>query len=118
MARVKRGKNKNKKRKKILLLTKGFRASYSTKKKFAKEAILHAFKYAYQDRKKKKRVFRRLWQVRINAALRERGLKYNSFIHNLKNKDINLDRKVLSSLAKNYPLVFDKIVDFVKSGEN
>jgi len=115
MPRVKRGKNKNKKRKKILSLVKGFRAPYSKKKKFAKEAILHAYKYAYQDRKKKKRVFRRLWQIRINAALRERGLKYSTFIHDLKNKNFELNRKVLSEIAKDYPLVFDKIVEAVKS---
>lgn len=115
MARVKRGKIKAKKRRKILRLVKGFRAPYGTKKKFAKEAILHAFKYAYIGRKQKKRNFRRLWQVRINAALRPLGLKYSTFIHSLKEKNINLNRKTLSELALNYPNIFEKLVNQVKS---
>jgi large subunit ribosomal protein L20 len=113
MARVKRGKIKIKKRRKILKLVKGFRRPYSTKKKFAKEAILHAYKYAYIGRKQKKRNFRRLWQVRINSALREKGLKYSKFIHLMKEKNINLNRKVLSELAQNYPVIFEKIVSEV-----
>lgn len=115
MARVKRGKIKTKKREKILKLTKGFRSPYSTKKKFAKEALLHAFKYAYIGRKQKKRNFRRLWQVRINAYLRNKGLKYSEFMNLLKTKNVALNRKVLSELAANYPEVFDKIIDFVKA---
>jgi large subunit ribosomal protein L20 len=113
MARVKRGKIKLKRREKILRLVKGFRKPYSTKKKFAKEAILHAYKYAYIGRKQKKRNFRRLWQVRINAALKEKGLKYNNFLHLMKEKNINLNRKVLSELAQNYPLIFEKIISEV-----
>jgi large subunit ribosomal protein L20 len=110
MARVKRGKIKIKKRRKILKLVKGFRRPYSTKKKFAKEAILHAYKYAYIGRKQKKRNFRKLWQVRINSVLREKGSKYSNFIHLMKEKNINLNRKVLAELAQNYPVVFEKIV--------
>ena len=110
MTRVKRGKIKTKKKRKILKLVKGFRQPYSTKKKFAKEAILHAYKYAYLGRKQKKRNFRKLWQVRINAALRQKGLKYSQFIHLLKEKNIELNRKMLSELAQNYPFVFEKIV--------
>ena len=113
MARVKRGKIKSKRKAKILKLTKGFRQPYSTKKKFAKEAILHAFKYAYIGRKQKKRNFRRLWQIRINATLRQKGLKYSQFIHRLKEKNIELNRKTLSELAQNYPAVFEKIVAVV-----
>lgn len=115
MARVKRGVIKAKKRRKILKLVKGFRRPYGTKKKFAKEALLHAFKYAYIGRKQKKRNFRRLWQVRINAYLRSKGLKYSTFIHNLKEKNVQINRKVLSELAQRYPLVFDKILEEVKS---
>ena len=114
MARVKRGKIKLKKRKNILKLTKGFRAPYSTKEKFAKEALLHAFKYAYIGRKEKKRNFRRLWQTRLNAVLRSLGLKYSSFIHYLKEKNINLNRKILSELALNYPNIFEKLVNQVR----
>jgi len=115
MARVKRGVIKNKKRKKILKLAKGFRAPYSTKKKFAKEALLHAFKYAYIGRKQKKRNFRRLWQVRINAGVRPYGLNYSKFIHLLKQKNVNLNRKVLSEIAQNYPQIWEKIIEYVKN---
>lgn len=115
MSRVKRGVIKNKKRKKLLKLVKGFRAPYGTKKKFAKEAILHAFKHAYVGRKEKKRNFRRLWQVRINAYLRQKGLKYSSFTGLLKKQKVDLNRKVLSELVQNYPFVFDKIIDSVRS---
>lgn len=114
MARVKRGVIKNKKRRRILKLVKGYRRPYGTKKRFAKEAILHAGKRAYEGRKQKKRDFRRLWQIRINAYLREKGLKYSTFIHQLKKNNILLNRKVLSELAGNYPSVFDKIVEKVK----
>jgi len=115
MARVKRGKIKTKKRRKILKLAKGFRAPYGTKKKFAKEALLHAYKYAYIGRKQKKRRFRRLWQVRLNASLRPFGLNYSKFIHLLKQKNINLNRKVLSELALNYPDLWEKIVEEIKA---
>jgi len=115
MSRVKRGKIKAKKRRKILKLTEGFRTPYSTKKKFAKEAILHKFKYAYIGRKQKKRNFRRLWQVRLNAYLRNRRLKYSEFIHSLKEKNIELNRKVLGELALNYPNVLDKIIDYARN---
>ena len=115
MARVKRGVIKTKKRKKILKLARGFRAPYSTKKKFAKEALLHAFRHAYQGRKQKKRDFRRLWQVRINAGVRPFGLNYSKFIYLLKQKNINLNRKVLSELAKDYPEIWQKLVDYVKA---
>jgi len=113
MARVKRGKIKVKKRRKILRLVKGFRRPYLTKKKFAKEAILHAYKYAYIGRKQKKRNFRRLWQVRINSVLKAKGLKYSNFIHLMKEKNVDLNRKVLAELAQNYPVIFEKIVSEV-----
>jgi len=113
MARVKRGNIKTKKRRSILKLVKGFRRPFSTKKKFAKEAILHAYKYAYIGRKQKKRNFRKIWQVRINAALREKGLRYSNFVYSMKKKDINLNRKVLAELAQNYPAVFEKVVQEV-----
>jgi large subunit ribosomal protein L20 len=113
MARVKRGKIKLKRREKILRLVKGFRRPYSTKKKFAKEAILHAYKYTYIGRKQKKRNFRRLWQVRINSVLKAKGLKYSNFLHLIKEKNVDLNRKVLAELAQNYPVIFEKIVSEV-----
>lgn len=114
MARVKRGIIKSKKRKKILKLVKGYRRPYGTKKRFAKEALLHAGKRAYEGRKQKKRDFRRIWQVRVNAYLRNKGLKYSEFIHKLKEKNVFLNRKVLSEIAQHHPLAFDKIIEKVK----
>jgi large subunit ribosomal protein L20 len=115
MARVKRGKIKNKRRANILKLTKGFRAPYSTKKKLAKEALLHSFKYAYIGRKQKKRKFRQLWQVRINAYLRNKNMKYSQFINSLKANNIALNRKILSELAFSYTNIFDKLIDYSKT---
>ncbi len=113
MSRVKRGVIKNKKRKKLLKRVKGFRRPYSNKKKFAKEAILHAEKRSYEGRKQKKRDFRRLWQVRINAYLRSKGLKYSQFVSLLKEKNVSLNRKVLAELANKSPQVFDKIIEYL-----
>lgn len=114
MARVKRGKIKVKKRKKLLKLAKGFRKPFGNKKKFAKEALLHAFKYSYIGRKQKKRVMRRLWQVRLNAYLRVNNIKYSEFINRLKANKIELDRKVLSELVQKYPQVSEKLIAALK----
>jgi large subunit ribosomal protein L20 len=114
MARVKRGTIKAKKRKKILKLTKGFRRPFGNKKKFAKEALLHAFKYSYIGRKQKKRTMRRLWQVRLNAYLRSKNLKYSQFINQLKSNNIDLNRKVLAELVQRYPQVSDRILNLFK----
>ncbi|MEM1973890.1 MAG: 50S ribosomal protein L20 [Thermoplasmata archaeon] len=114
MVRVKRGKIKTKKRKKLLRLAKGYKWGRKSKEKFAKEAILHAFKHAYEGRKKKKRDFRRLWQIRLNAFLRERGLKYSTFIKKLKDNNIKLNRKILAELSMNYPTIMEEIVNSVK----
>ena len=109
MARVKRGKTARKKRKKILKCTKGFRWSRKSKYKAAKEALLHARSYSYRDRKTKKRNSRKLWQTQISAACKKNGLSYNRFIFLLKQKKINLDRKILSLLARERPDIFEKI---------
>ena len=114
MVRVKRGATAHKRRKRLLELTKGFRWSRKSKYRLAKEGLLHAFKYAYRDRRNKKRDFRRLWQVRINAAAKESGLSYSKFIHLLKKKKIELDRKVLAALAKDHAKVFAKMVEEIK----
>lgn len=114
MTRVKRGKTKHKKREKLLKETKGFRWGRKSKKRAAKEAILHKWENAFIGRKEKKQNFRRLWNVRINAALREEGFKYSDFINMLKKKNIKLDRKILADLAKNEPDNFKKVVEEVK----
>ncbi len=114
MVRVKRGKTAHRRRKNLLKYTKGFRWGRKSKYRLAKEALLHAWKYAYRDRRTKKREFRKLWQIQINAACREQGLSYSRFIHVLKQKNIGLDRKILADLAKSHPNIFKKIVEKTK----
>ena len=109
MVRVKRGKAAHKRRKNVLKKTKGFRWGRKSKYKAAKEALLHAGKYAYRDRKTKKRNFRRLWQIQIGAACKEQGLSYNKFINGLKKNKIELDRKSLAELAKNNPMELERL---------
>ncbi len=114
MARVKRGKTARKRRKKVLKQAKGFRWARKSKYKAAKEALQHAWTHAYRDRKNKKRNKRRLWQTQINAAARKEGISYNKLIHNLKEKKIELNRKVLSQIAKEHPQIFKKIAEKAK----
>ena len=94
---------------------KGFKYGRKSKFKLAKEALRHAWTYAFRDRKVKKRSFRNLWNLQINALARENGITYSKFINGLKTKKIELDRKVLSELAKQQPEIFVKIVEEVKS---
>jgi large subunit ribosomal protein L20 len=115
MARVKKGVTKLRRHKKILKQTKGFRWGRSSRIRIAHEAVLHAHKFRYRDRKAKKRVMRALWNVRLNAALHPLGMSYSRFIDALKKHKIELDRKVLSQIAADYPKVFEKIVEEVKS---
>ncbi|KKQ21866.1 50S ribosomal protein L20 [Candidatus Wolfebacteria bacterium RIFCSPLOWO2_01_FULL_38_11] len=114
MTRVKRGKIATKKRKKILKYTKGFRWGRKSKERAAKEALLHAWSHAFRGRKEKKRNYRALWQIQINAASRALGLPYNKFISGLKKQNILLDRKILADIAKNHPAVFEKITQKTK----
>jgi large subunit ribosomal protein L20 len=114
MARVKRGVNKNKRRKNILSQTKGYRFARSNKERTAKEAIFHAGTYAFRHRRTKKRDFRHLWTLRLNAAARENGFSYSKLIDALKKSGITLDRKVLSTLAKDYPETFSRVVSTLK----
>ncbi len=114
MARVKGGITTRRRHKKVLEQAKGFRMSRSSQIKKAKEALLHAGEYAYHGRKLKKREFRSLWITNLNAAVREHGLKYSLFISGLKKANIELDRKILSRLAIDYPDTFKKIVEKVK----
>src|SRR3989344_6055187 len=111
MTRVKRGTIANKKRKKILKYTKGFRWGRKSKERAAKEALLHAWTHAFMGRKKKKRDFRSLWQVKINAATRKNGLSYSKFVNQLKKAKVGLDRKILAELAEKYPKVFKQIIE-------
>lgn len=114
MPRVKRGVIAHKRREKILRYTKGFRWGRKSKERAAKEALLHAWTHAFRGRKQKKRDFRRLWNVRINAAVRAEGLTYSKFVAALKKKGMKLDRKILADLAVNEPQVFKKIAEAVK----
>jgi large subunit ribosomal protein L20 len=115
MPRVKRGTVRRAKRRRLLARAKGY---YQTKSKLyraAKEAVDTALKYAYVGRKRKKRDFRRLWIVRINAAVREHGLTYRQFIDGLQKSDIALDRKHLADLAVSKPDAFAAVVAKVKA---
>ena len=118
MSRVKRGVTKLKRRRNVLAQVKGYRFGRSTKERVAKEAIAHAGRYAFRDRRTKKRLARQLWTVRINAATRaigpDGGFSYSKFIGALKKNDIALDRKSLSALAKDYPETFDRLVKSIK----
>jgi large subunit ribosomal protein L20 len=109
MSRVKRGIQKTKRRKYILAQTKGYRFDRSKKERVAKEAIRHAGIYAFRHRRAKKREMRNLFTLRINAAVRPFGFSYSRFISALKKANVNLDRKVLSILAKDHPEVFERL---------
>lgn len=103
----------NKRRRNILSQTKGYRFDRSKKKRAAREAIFHAHLHAFAHRKDKKNDFRRLWITRINAAVRPHGLTYSRFMKLLTNKKIDLDRKILSTLAKDHPDSFSRLVQSV-----
>jgi len=109
MPRVKRGMIASKRKKNIIKQAKGYRGRRSTTIKAAKQAVIKAGVYAYRDRRVKKRDFRRLWQIRINAAVRERGMTYSRFIEALKKNNIEVDRKILADIALKNPKVFDGI---------
>lgn len=115
MPRAKRGNKRLEKRKKILALAKGFRGTKSKLYRSAKESVERALNFAYTGRKLKKRDFRKLWIVRINAACRLNDIKYSQFIHGLNLAEIELDRKVLADLAVKQPEAFATIVGQVKS---
>ena len=114
MTRVKRGTIANKKRKRVLKLTKGFKWGRKSKERLAKDALLHGLSRSFKGRKEKKRVNRRIWQTKINAAAREEGVKYSELIKMMKAKNIELDRKVLADIAEHEPEVFKKIVGEIK----
>jgi large subunit ribosomal protein L20 len=114
MPRVKRGVHKRARKKKIIKLAKGFKWRRKTNYRAAKEALRHAWTYAYRDRRNKKRSFRNLWNIKINAICRENGISYSRFINVIKKDKIEIDRKILSQLAEKYPETFKKILEEIK----
>ncbi len=114
MPRVKRGNKRLEKRKKILALAKGYRGTKSKLYRSAKESVERALNFAYTGRKLRKRDFRKLWIVRINAACRLNDIKYSQFIHGLSLAEIELDRKVLADLAVKQPEAFAAVVGQAK----
>ncbi|MBP2296660.1 MULTISPECIES: 50S ribosomal protein L20 [Azospirillum] len=111
MARVKRGVTTHARHRKILKLAKGYRGRNSKNFRIAIEKVEKALRYAYRDRRNKKRDFRGLWIQRINAGVRQYGLTYSRFINGIKLAGIEIDRKVLSDLAAREPEAFKAIVD-------
>lgn len=114
MSRVKRGTTHVQRRNKILSKTKGYKWGRKNLIKQAKEAVVKAGQHAFVDRRKKKRTNRGLWQIKIGAFVREKGVSYSKFIHALKVNKIDLDRKILADLSVNNKKVMTKIVDEVK----
>lgn len=114
MTRVKRGVTSHQRHKNLIAKAKGYKLMNGNVFSRVKNAIAKAGTNAYIDRRAKKRTFRRLWNVRINSAVRALGLTYSEFIHALTLKNVKLDRKALSNLAISHPDVFNKVVEFVK----
>lgn len=114
MARVKTGVVRRRRHKKILKLARGFYSGRHKHFRKAKEQLERSLVYAYRDRRRKKRDFRRLWIIRINAACRLNDISYSRFINGLKKAQIELDRKVLADLAMNDSKAFSKVVEAVK----
>ena len=111
MARVKRGVAKHARHKKILKAAKGYTGASSRRYKTAKEAVMHAWSYAYRHRRERKGNFRRLWIVRIGAGCREAGISYSQFMHGLKLAGVELDRKILADMAHQDAAGFRKLID-------
>lgn len=116
MARVKRGFKARRRRNKVLKLAKGYRGARSKLFRSATEAVDRALNYAFRDRRVKKRDFRSLWIVRINAASRINGLPYSKFIFGLKKANVQIDRKVLADIAVSDPNGFAQIAALAKAG--
>ncbi len=114
MARVKRGVQAKARHKKIMKQAKGYFGARSRVYRVAKQAVIKAAQYAYRDRRQRKRQFRELWIVRINAGAREVGLSYSRFMDGLKKAGIEVDRKVLADIAVKDKLAFSKLADSAK----
>lgn len=109
MSRVKKGVNALKNRRNTLRKAKGYRFGRSKKERAANEALVHAGAYAFAHRKDKKNDFRRLWNIKIGAILKDKRVSYSKFIHALKKKNIGIDRKILAELAEYKPETFDRL---------
>ncbi len=114
MTRVKNGTTKLKGRKNVLKMVKGYRYGRSTKKRQAYEAIFHAGSYAFAHRKDKKGDARKLWNVKISYASKSLGTSYSKLMGGLKKKNVLLDRKILSTLSKQSPKIFEQVVEMSK----
>ncbi len=114
MARIKRGLNKIKHRRKVMKLVKGFRAARSRNYRVANEALLHSLKYAFRDRRVRKRDFRALWIARINAAARREGLSYSRLVAGLKKSGVTINRKALADLAVHDAAAFARLTALAK----
>ena len=114
MTRVKRGTVVKKRHKRVLKLAKGYRGARSKLFRTAKEAVNRALVYGYRDRKARKRNFRRLWIVRINAAVRQNGLSYSKFMNGLDKAGIDLNRKILADMAVRDPHAFAELTKIAK----
>ncbi len=114
MPRAINGTSRRKRRKKILELAKGFKGTRKNLFREAREAVDRSLKYAYRDRRTRKREFRKLWIARINAAVRLDGMTYSRFIAGLKNAQVELDRKILADMAVNDPASFKRLVELAK----
>lgn len=115
MARVKRGVTSHRRHKSVLERAKGFRLSKKLLFRPANEAVLHSLAYAFRDRRRRKRDFRRLWIARINAAARQEGIPYNRFMHGLRQAGVEIDRKVLADLAVRDSGSFARLVEVAKN---
>jgi large subunit ribosomal protein L20 len=115
MARIKRGYTTHRRHRKLLKQAEGFRGTRSRLFKRANEAVMRAGQYAYRDRRQRRRDFRRLWIIRINAATRLEGMPYNRFISGLNSAGVTVDRKILADLAVNDPAAFSEYVAIAKA---
>jgi large subunit ribosomal protein L20 len=113
--RTTKGAARTRAKRRLYRRAKGFRGGRRNMLRSVKETLLRAGAYAYRDRRVRKRDFRRLWIIRINAAVRERGLRYSEFIHGLQLSGMELDRKTLSEMAIHDPAAFDAVVEQVKA---
>ena len=112
--RIKRGVTSHKKHKKIRKATKGMSHAHRTSVRRGKQAVVRSLEYSYRDRRARKRTFRQLWNIRINAAAREHGTTYSKLINGMKLAGIKLDRKILAELAVNEPKAFEEVVKAAK----
>jgi large subunit ribosomal protein L20 len=108
--RVKRGVTSHQKHKKVMKQTKGMQHARRSSIKLGRQGVIRSLQYAYRDRRNKKRDFRGLWITRINAAVREHGVSYSTFMATLKKNDVTIDRKILSELAVNHPSAIEALV--------